>query len=113
MVSAEIRQNGTDLSVNKYKKIEYTPLEYPPVAIMQDIRGLYLQIGRCSDTAGGATMKLNVNCYHNDGTVPDSIYNIVRRKLFLFQRRNADFGKAHIKCKSLVFIPKKYVKTIF
>ena len=43
MVSAEeIRQNGYDLSINKYKKIEYTPLEYPPVAeIMQDIRGLY------------------------------------------------------------------------
>ena len=43
MVSAEeIRQNGYDLSINKYKKIEYTPVEYPPVAeIMQDIRGLY------------------------------------------------------------------------
>lgn len=43
MVSAEeIRQNGYDLSINKYKKIEYTPKEYPPVTkIMQDIRGLY------------------------------------------------------------------------
>lgn len=43
MVSAEeIRKNGYDLSINKYKKIEYVPKEYPPVTeIMQDIRGLY------------------------------------------------------------------------
>lgn len=43
MVSAEeIRQNGYDLSINKYKKIEYVPKEYPPVTkIMQKIRGLY------------------------------------------------------------------------
>ena len=46
MVSAEeIRQNGYDLSINKYKKIEYTPKEYPPVTeIMQDIRGLYRKL---------------------------------------------------------------------
>lgn len=40
--AGEIRQNGYDLSINKYKKIEYVPKEYPPVTeIMQDIRGLY------------------------------------------------------------------------
>ena len=26
----EIRKNGYDLSINKYKKIEYVPVEYPP-----------------------------------------------------------------------------------
>ena len=41
----EIRANGYDLSINKYKEIEYTPVEYPPVKeIMQDIRGLYQEL---------------------------------------------------------------------
>lgn len=46
MVSAEeIRENGYDLSINKYKKVEYIPKEYPPVTeIMQDIRGLYRKL---------------------------------------------------------------------
>lgn len=46
MVPAEeIRKNGYDLSINKYKKVEYVPKEYPPVMdIMQDIRGLYKQL---------------------------------------------------------------------
>ena len=26
----EIRQNGYDLSINKYKQTEYKPVEYPP-----------------------------------------------------------------------------------
>lgn len=46
MVSAEeIRENGYDLSINKYKKVEYVPKEYPPTTnIMQDIRGLYKRL---------------------------------------------------------------------
>ena len=41
----EIRANGYDLSINKYKEIEYTPVEYPPVKeILQDIRGLYQEL---------------------------------------------------------------------
>lgn len=46
MISAEeIRANGYDLSINKYKKVEYVPKEYPPVTeIMQDIRGLYRKL---------------------------------------------------------------------
>jgi len=41
----EIRSNGYDLSINKYKEIEYTPVEYPPVKdIMQDIRRLYREL---------------------------------------------------------------------
>ena len=46
MVSAEeIRENGYDLSINKYKKVEYVPKEYPPVTnIMHDIRGLYKKL---------------------------------------------------------------------
>ena len=38
----EIRANGYDLSINKYKEIEYVPQEYPPPQeILADIRGLY------------------------------------------------------------------------
>ena len=41
----EIRGNGYDLSINKYKKVQYVPKEYPPVTdIMQDIRGLYKKL---------------------------------------------------------------------
>ena len=41
----EIRANGYDLSINKYKEIEYTPVEYPPVKeILQDIHGLYREL---------------------------------------------------------------------
>ena len=37
----EIRGNGYDLSINKYKKIEYVPVEYPPTEeILADIHQL-------------------------------------------------------------------------
>ena len=43
---AEIVENGYDLSINKYKKIEYTPVEYPPTSeIMAELRALERQIG--------------------------------------------------------------------
>ena len=43
----EIVDNDYDLSVNKYKKIEYVPVEYPPTAeIMNDIFELEAQIGK-------------------------------------------------------------------
>lgn len=43
----EIVDNDYDLSVNKYKKIEYAPVEYPPTAeIMNDIFELEAQIGK-------------------------------------------------------------------
>ena len=40
MVSKEeIAGNGYDLSINKYKVVEYTPVEYPPTSeIMANIR---------------------------------------------------------------------------
>ena len=28
----EIAENGCDLSINKYKKTEYVPMEYPPAS---------------------------------------------------------------------------------
>ena len=41
----EIVDNDYDLSINKYKKIEYVPVEYPPTAeIMSDIHELEMQI---------------------------------------------------------------------
>ena len=41
----EIRTNGYDLSINKYKEIEYVPQEYPPPQeILADIRGLYREL---------------------------------------------------------------------
>lgn len=42
----EIVENGYDLSINKYKKTEYKPVEYPSTSeIMADIRELEMQIG--------------------------------------------------------------------
>ena len=43
---AEIVDNGYDLSINKYKKTEYKPVEYPPTSeIMAELRELEMQIG--------------------------------------------------------------------
>jgi type I restriction enzyme M protein len=42
----EIVENGYDLSINKYKKIEYVPVEYPPTSeIMENLRNLEKEIG--------------------------------------------------------------------
>ena len=46
----EIVANGYDLSINKYKKTEYVPVEYPPTAeIMARIREIETQIGQEMD----------------------------------------------------------------
>ena len=38
--------NGYDLSINKYKKTEYKPVEYPPTSeIMAQLRELEVEIG--------------------------------------------------------------------
>lgn len=43
----EIADNGYDLSINKYKKVEYVPVEYPPTEeIMDEIMDLNAQIAR-------------------------------------------------------------------
>lgn len=42
----EIRENAYDLSINKYKKIEYVAKEYAPtIDIMQELKGLYDELG--------------------------------------------------------------------
>lgn len=47
---AEIVDNGYDLSINKYKKVEYTPVEYPPTSeILADLRQIELQISESMD----------------------------------------------------------------
>lgn len=46
----EIAENDYDLSINKYKKTEYKPVEYPPTSeIMADLRKLQKQIGEAMD----------------------------------------------------------------
>ena len=41
----EIAQNGYDLSINKYKKMEYVPVEYPPTQeILADLKKLEQEI---------------------------------------------------------------------
>lgn len=46
----EIVDNGYDLSINKYKEIEYVPVEYPPTEeIMAELRELERQIGQEMD----------------------------------------------------------------
>ena len=50
----EIVGNGYDLSINKYKKTEYVPVEYPPTAeIMTDLNGLYRELGEALHELGG------------------------------------------------------------
>ena len=42
---AEIVENGYDLSINKYKKTEYKPVEYPPTnEILAELHELEMQI---------------------------------------------------------------------
>ena len=46
----EIVENGYDLSINKYKKTEYKPVEYPPTReIMVELRKLEQEIGTAMD----------------------------------------------------------------
>ncbi len=43
----EIVENGYDLSINKYKKVEYVPVVYPPTSeIMQNLKDLDQQIAK-------------------------------------------------------------------
>ena len=47
---AEIVENGYDLSINKYKKTEYKPVEYPPTSeIMAELRRLESEISIAMD----------------------------------------------------------------
>ena len=44
---AEIADNGYDLSINKYKQVEYVPVEYPPTAeILADLQALEAEIAQ-------------------------------------------------------------------
>ena len=44
---AEIAENGYDLSINKYKQVEYVPVEYPPTSeILADLRALETEIAQ-------------------------------------------------------------------
>lgn len=46
----EIVDNGYDLSINKYKKVEYVPVEYPPTSeILANIRELESEINKGLD----------------------------------------------------------------
>ncbi len=47
---AEIVENGYDLSINKYKKTEYKPVDYPPTSeIIAQLRSLEKEIGEAMD----------------------------------------------------------------
>ena len=44
---AEIADNGYDLSINKYKEVEYVPVEYPPAGeILAELRSLEAEISQ-------------------------------------------------------------------
>jgi type I restriction enzyme M protein len=46
VLKQEIVDNGYDLSINKYKKVEYVAVEYPPTSeIMANIREIETEIG--------------------------------------------------------------------
>ena len=45
MPKQEIVDNSYDLSINKYKQVEYTPVEYPPTSeILKELRDLEAEI---------------------------------------------------------------------
>ena len=49
----EIVDNAYDLSINKYKEVEYVPVEYPPTSeIMANIREIELEIGNEMEKLG-------------------------------------------------------------
>ena len=51
---AEIVENSYDLSINKYKKTEYKPVEYPPTnEILAELRRLEKKIGTAMDELEG------------------------------------------------------------
>lgn len=53
MPKQEIADNDYDLSINKYKKVEYVPVEYPSITeLMADLHELELEI-----TAGLAELE--------------------------------------------------------
>ena len=44
---SEIAENGYDLSINKYKKVKYIPVEYPPTSeILADLKQLEAEIAK-------------------------------------------------------------------
>ena len=50
MPRSEIVDNGYDLSINKYKKVEYVPVEYPPTSeILAQLRQLEKEISTSMD----------------------------------------------------------------
>ena len=50
MPKQEIVDNGYDLSINKYKKVEYVPVEYLSTQeILTNLRELEMQIGQEMD----------------------------------------------------------------
>ena len=50
----EIVDNGYDLSINKYKQVEYTPVEYPPTSeILKELRDLEAEITKGLDGLEG------------------------------------------------------------
>ena len=50
----EIVDNDYDLSINKYKKVEHKPVEYPPTSeILADLDGLYKELGEVLAELGG------------------------------------------------------------
>ena len=50
----EIVDNGYDLSINKYKQVEYTPVEYPPTSeILKELRDLEAEITKGLDELEG------------------------------------------------------------
>ena len=54
VLKAEIVENGYDLSINKYKKTEYKPVEYPPTSeIMAELRKLEREIDAAMDELEG------------------------------------------------------------
>ena len=47
MPKQDIADNDYDLSINKYKEVEYVPVEYPPTSeLLADLNALEMEISK-------------------------------------------------------------------
>ena len=93
----EIADNGYDLSINKYKKVEYVPVEYPSTTeILADLHELEMEItaGPGRNWRGCCDGEVRRNLCDKYGTVSGFFQYITKMVDGLpFFQGNADFGE--------------------
>ncbi len=68
MPKQEIADNDYDLSINKYKEVEYVPVEYPSTAeIMANLHELEIEITAGLEELGDAVMRVGGAVWQSQG----------------------------------------------